>query len=58
MRMARGGGEMSRFTGYDPEAKAICADKERVEYDWISPVKTEHLFRATPKKPEHILKSG
>lgn len=43
-------GEMSRFTGYDPEAKAICADKERVEYDWISPVKTEHLFRATPKK--------
>lgn len=45
-------GEMIRFNGYDPEAKAICADKKRVEYDWISPVKTEHLFRATPKNAE------
>ena len=45
-------GEMTRFTGFDPEAKAICADKKRVVYDWISPVKTEHLFRATPKNPK------
>ena len=44
-------GEMEYFTGYDPEAKAICADKERVEYDWISPVKTGHLFHATPNNP-------
>lgn len=42
-------GEMTRFTGYDPEAKAICSDKKRVVYDWISPIRTEHIFRATPK---------
>lgn len=45
-------GDMTRFTGFDPEAKVICADKKRVVYDWISPVKTEHLFRATPKNPK------
>lgn len=45
-------GEMIHFTGYDPDAKDICADKERVVYDWISPVQTEHLFRATPKNPD------
>ena len=45
-------GEMIHFTGYDPDAEAVCADKERVVYDWISPVKTEHLFRATPKNPD------
>ncbi len=44
-------GRMTQFTGFDPEAAAICADKEKVEYDWISPVKTGHLFRATPKNP-------
>ena len=44
-------GRMTQFTGFDPEATAICADKEKVEYDWISPVKTGHLFRATPKNP-------
>lgn len=41
-------GEMTQFEGYDPEARAICADKKRVVYDWIYPVKTAHLFRATP----------
>lgn len=44
-------GEMERYTGYDPEAKAICSDKKKVVYDWISPVKTGHLFHATPKNP-------
>lgn len=43
-------GEMEHFTGFDPEAKAICSDKKRVEYDWISPIRTEHMFRALPKK--------
>lgn len=48
-------GEMTHYTGYDPEAKAICADKKRVEYDWISPIQTEHIFRATPKNAKaHI----
>ncbi len=32
-----------------PEAKAICSDKKRVEYDWISPIKTEHMFGTLPK---------
>lgn len=41
-------GEMIHYTGYDPYAEAVCADKEKVKYDWISPVTTEHLFRATP----------
>ncbi|HIT16461.1 MAG TPA: calcineurin-like phosphoesterase C-terminal domain-containing protein [Candidatus Avimuribaculum pullicola] len=41
-------GEMTRFEGYDPMASEICADKERVQYEWISPIKTPHMFRATP----------
>ena len=42
-------GEMQRYKGYDPAAKAICSDKEKVKYEWISPVLTEHLFHATPR---------
>lgn len=42
-------GEMEHFRGYDPEAKRICSDRERVEYDWITPIKTGHLFKATPQ---------
>lgn len=42
-------GEMERFTDYDPEAKTICSNREKVVYDWIIPTKTDHLFRATPK---------
>lgn len=45
-------GEMEQYTGYDPEAKKVCDDKERVVYDWISPCKTTHLFRATPRNPK------
>lgn len=45
-------GKMTRFTGYDPEAHAICSDKKRVEYDWITPAQTGHLFRATPQNPK------
>ncbi len=45
-------GEMLHYTGYDPLAKEICSDKERVKYDWISPVSTEHLFRVVPHNPE------
>ena len=44
-------GEMQKYKGYDPMAKAICSDKEKVKYDWISPVLTEHLFHATPHDP-------
>ena len=31
-------------------ASAICANKKQVVYDWISPVKTDHLFRCTPTR--------
>lgn len=41
-------GEMIKFTGFDPDAKALCEDKEKVKYDWISPSTNEHMFRATP----------
>ena len=44
-------GEMQKYKGYDPMAKVICSDKEKVKYDWISPVLTEHLFHATPHDP-------
>lgn len=48
-------GQMIKFTGYDPDAAIMCADKSKVKYSWISPVQTEHLFRATPKnKNAHI----
>lgn len=42
-------GEMNRFTGSDPDAAALCSDKQRMKYDWISVFTTDHLFRATPK---------
>lgn len=45
-------GEMTQYTGFDPDAKTICADKKRVVYEWISPITTTHLFRATPKNPQ------
>lgn len=48
-------GNMERFEGYDPAAKTICADRERMVYDWIMPIKTEHLFRATPYKKDALV---
>lgn len=42
-------GEMVQFTGIDPDAEILCSDKEKIRYDWISPITTPHLFRATPK---------
>ncbi len=45
-------GRMEQFTGFDPEASEICADKERMVYEWITPIKTTHLWRATPKKSD------
>lgn len=42
-------GDMEQFTGYDPEATEICKDRDRVKYEWITPITTPHLFRAVPK---------
>ena len=41
-------GEMTRFDGIDPEVVTMCADKERLRFKWIAPIKTAHMFRATP----------
>lgn len=43
--------EMTQFTGYDPLASRLCSDRSIMKYDWISPVTTGHLFRATPQNP-------
>lgn len=44
-------GEMQRFDGH----KIICSDKGRVEYDWIMPIKTEHLFKVTPQNKNAVI---
>ncbi len=41
-------GEMTQFTGLDPATAEMCADKDKLEFKWLSPVPTDHLFRATP----------
>lgn len=41
-------GEMTRFQGIDPEVIKMCADKDELEFKWISPIINEHMFRATP----------
>ena len=43
-------GEMNRFEGLDPEVKKAYSDKEKLDFKWIEPVNTDHLFRESPKK--------
>ncbi len=45
-------GEMIRFEGFDPEVEKMCRDKEKLEFQWIAPQKTDHLFRATPRSDD------
>ncbi len=40
-------GEMTRVTMCDPAAEKLCADKEKLEFPWITPTPNEHMFRAT-----------
>lgn len=42
-------GEMEQFEGIDADAIALCS--KELKYNWISPEKTGHLFRATPSNP-------
>lgn len=42
-------GEMTRFSMCDPAAEALCADKDKLEFKWISATPNEHMFRATLK---------
>ena len=45
-------GAMTQFTGLDPATAAMCADKDKLEFKWLSPVPTEHIFRATPQSAD------
>lgn len=45
-------GEMTRFEGLDPEVEKDYSDKEKLEFNWIAPIKTDHMFRATPVKQD------
>ena len=42
-------GQMIRVTTLDPVAQALCADKEKLEFKWISPMANDHMFRAPLK---------
>lgn len=41
-------GTMNQFTGYDPAVLEMLADKEKLDFKWIGPAKTDHLFKVTP----------
>lgn len=45
-------GEMTQFTGLDPATTETFADKEKLDLKWLSPVPTDHLFRATPQSKD------
>lgn len=45
-------GEMTQFEGLDPEVEKVYSDKEKLEFSWIAPQQTNHLFRATPNNPD------
>ena len=42
-------GAMTQFTGLDPATAAMCADKDNLEFKWLSPVPTDYMFRTTPQ---------
>ncbi|WP_321345300.1 calcineurin-like phosphoesterase family protein [uncultured Draconibacterium sp.] len=39
-------GEMEQYEGRDPATTAAYADKEKLDYKWITSAKTTHLFKA------------
>ncbi len=45
-------GTMTRFEGLDPEVEKAYSDKEKLEFSWIAPELTDHLFRATPRRDD------
>ena len=45
-------GDMIQFTGHDPTTAEGFTDKENLEFKWLSPVPTDHLFRATPRSKD------
>ena len=49
-------GAMTRFEGLDPEVEKAYSNKEKLEFSWIAPVLTDHLFRATPQNKDAEIK--
>lgn len=45
-------GEMTRYTGCDPEMVRLSSDKSKLRYSWIGAANTDHMFRARPKNHE------
>lgn len=43
--------DMQKFTGFDPVSKAHCSDRSIVVYEWIWPIKNDHMFHAKPLNP-------
>lgn len=42
-------GEMEAYSGTDPETAKAYADKEKLDYKWVSARKNNHMFRAKSK---------
>lgn len=45
-------GEMTRYSGCDPEMARMSADKSKLRYSWIGAAVTDHMFRAKPVNPD------
>lgn len=41
--------EMEQYEGRDPATTAAYADKEKLDYKWITSANTSHLFKAKPR---------
>lgn len=48
-------GDLSRINGHDFAAKKLCADKEKLEFKWITPMTNEHMFRAPIKNQKALI---
>ncbi len=48
-------GLMEQYEGYDPDVAHIYSDKDKLDYKWIGPSLTTHLFRARPDNPNALI---
>ncbi|MFV0592133.1 MAG: calcineurin-like phosphoesterase C-terminal domain-containing protein [Draconibacterium sp.] len=44
-------GEMEQYEGRDPATTKAYADKEKLDYKWLTSANTKHMFRAKPQSP-------
>lgn len=42
-------GQMTQFSGLDPGVTAMFADKDKLDFKWLQSIRTDHMFRATPR---------